>query len=135
VEEVQRSSVEERNVTGDHLEAVHDVLARFWSLLDETPDQRWRLLFETAVAEIAANIVEHAKPPYFTMRIRLGTECVIAEFSDSGKGWNGPAGPAAVLDDLAAERGRGLTLAGAAVDEVAYERQGPVNHWRLTKRL
>jgi serine/threonine-protein kinase RsbW len=127
--------VEERRVTGDHLEAVHDAMARFWSLLDETPDQRWRLLFETAVAEIAANIVEHATPPFFTMRIRMGAACVIAEFTDSGKGWDGPMGPAAILDDLAAERGRGLTLAGRAVDEVSYERQGLVNHWRLTKQL
>jgi len=122
-------------VTGDHLEAVHDALARFWSLLEEGPDQRWRLLFETAVAEIAANIVEHARPPFFTMRLRVGTGCVIAEFSDSGRGWDGPRGPAAVLDDLSAERGRGLTLAEAAVDEVAYERQGLVNHWRLVKNL
>lgn len=127
--------VAESRVTGDHLEAVHDALARFWSLLEEAPDQRWRLLFETAVAEIAANIIEHANPPYFTMRIRRGTESVIAEFTDSGKGWDGPSGPAAILDDLTAERGRGLSLAGTAVDEVAYERQGLVNHWRLTKRL
>ena len=122
-------------MTVDHLEAVHDALARFWSLLDDMPDQRWRLLFETAVAEVAANIVEHAEPPYFTMRIRMGSDCVIAEFTDSGKGWAGPTGPAAILDDLSAERGRGLTLAGTAVDEVAYERQGLVNRWRLTKNL
>jgi serine/threonine-protein kinase RsbW len=126
--------VEERELSRDHLEAVHSALARFWSLLDRAPDEQWRLLFEIAVAEIAANIVEHASPPSITIRLRMGASSIVAEFTDSGAGWTGTPGPAAVLDELS-ERGRGLALAEAAVDEVAYERMGRTNHWRLTKHF
>jgi hypothetical protein len=31
------------------------------------------------------------------------------------------------------ERGRGLSLAQTALDELAYERRGGLNRWRLTK--
>jgi anti-sigma regulatory factor (Ser/Thr protein kinase) len=92
------------------------------------------MLFEVAVSEIAANIVEHAHPPVMTVRLSAATDRVVAEFSDTGHDWEAPAEPAEFLDDLA-ERGRGLTLARTACDEVAYERVGTVNHWRLVKRL
>jgi serine/threonine-protein kinase RsbW len=126
--------VEERELSRDHLEAVHSALARFWSLIQDPPDEQWRLMFEIAVAEIAANIVEHANPPAITIRLRMAASSVVAEFTDSGTGWSGATGPAAILDQLS-ERGRGLALAQSAVDEVAYERHGRVNHWRLTKHL
>ncbi|HEY4027860.1 MAG TPA: ATP-binding protein [Candidatus Dormibacteraeota bacterium] len=126
--------VEEHELSRDHLEAVHSTLARFWSLLQDPPDEQWRLRFEIAVAEIAANIVEHASPPSITIRLRMAASSVIAEFTDSGAGWTGKPGPAAVIDELS-ERGRGLALTEAAVDQVAYERHGRTNHWRLTKHL
>jgi serine/threonine-protein kinase RsbW len=126
--------VEEHELTRDHLEAVHGALARFWSLLHEPPDEKWRLLFEIAVAEIAANIVEHANPPSITIRLRQAASSVVAEFTDSGTGWTGTPGPAALLDELD-ERGRGLAMAEAAVDEVSYSRQGRTNRWRLTKNF
>jgi serine/threonine-protein kinase RsbW len=126
--------VEEHELTRDHLEAVHSALARFWSLVQDPPDEKWRLLFEIAVAEIAANIVEHAGPPSITIRLRQAATSVVAEFTDSGSGWSGTPGPAAMLDELD-ERGRGLAMAEAAVDEVSYTRRGRINHWRLTKNF
>jgi serine/threonine-protein kinase RsbW len=126
--------VVEVTAASDHLDAVHETLGRFWPGLSEPPDDRWRLLFEVAVSEIAANIVEHAQPAVMTFRLTAISRRVVAEFQDSGTGWTGYPGPAAVLDELA-ERGRGLAMARTAVDEVAYRRVGTVNYWKLAKQL
>ena len=126
--------VVEVTAASEHLEAVHATLARFWTGLERPPDEQWRLLFEVAVSEIAANIVEHAHPPVMIFRLTCRDRRVVAEFQDSGAGWNGRPGPAEVLDEIA-ERGRGLAMARTAVDEVAYRRVGTVNHWRLIKQL
>ncbi len=115
----------------NHLDAVHETLGRFWTGLSAPPDERWRLLFEVAVSEIAANIVEHAHPPVMTFRLTCSSARRVAELQDSGSDCPGPA---QVLDELA-ERGRGLKLARTAVDEVAYKCVGTVNYWRLVKQL
>ena len=90
------------------------------------------MLFELAVSEIAANIVEHAKPQRMSLRLRAAGGKVIADFSDSGHGWSGPPEPSRLLNEMA-ERGRGLALAKRAVDEVEYQRDGRLNRWRLAK--
>jgi serine/threonine-protein kinase RsbW len=120
--------------TPDRLEAVHEAMAELWQKLPETPGDEWRMLFELAVSEVAANIVEHARPKVMQLRLRASAGVVTAEFADGGQGWSGPPEPAHVLDELA-ERGRGLSMAIAAVDDVVYERAGSVNRWRLVKRL
>ncbi len=130
----ETAHVVECTAASDHLDAVHETLGRFWSGLPTPPDERWRLLFEVAVSEIAANIVEHARPPVMVFRLTAHEGRVTADFQDSGTGWSGRPGPAEVLDELA-ERGRGLTLARQAVDEVQYTRIGTVNHWRLSKQI
>jgi serine/threonine-protein kinase RsbW len=118
----------------DQLDTVHDTLDRFWEGIGAVPDERWRMLFEVAVSEIAANIMEHAHPTVMNVRLSAVPDRVVAEFTDTGHDWEAPPEPAEFLDELA-ERGRGLTLARTACDEVAYERVGAVNHWRLVKRL
>jgi serine/threonine-protein kinase RsbW len=125
--------VEQCTVGVDHLEAVHRTLARFWRGFGSAPDERWRMLFEIAVAEVAANILEHALPPQITFTLRASDGSVSADFIDTGTGWSRPDEARRVVSELA-ERGRGLTIAHTAVDEVAYERLGEVNHWRLVKR-
>src|SRR5581483_6523987 len=119
----------------ESLARVHELLARIWAAAPDVHDQD-RLLFETAVAEVAANIVEHAgggREVPFTLRVSSHPDRVEAAFSDSG----GPApvdlGAAALPADLA-ETGRGLGIATAALDELAYERDGAVNRWRLVRR-
>jgi len=118
----------------DHLDSVHQALGRFLERLAEPPSDEWRMLFELAVAEIAANIIEHARPPSLHFEVTAQGGKVAALFSDTGQGWSSPPGPAAMVDDMV-ERGRGLRLARTAVDEMAYERRGSSNRWRLTKRL
>jgi serine/threonine-protein kinase RsbW len=129
-----RERVEECVVTSEHLDAVHEAMARLWHGLANAPPERWRLFFEIAVAEVAANIVEHAIASSMTLRLRAGNGQVVAEFLDGGRGWEGAPTAARLLDTLA-ERGRGLAMASAALDEMTYERRAGVNRWRLVKRL
>ena|SRR5437764_13699464 len=120
--------------TPERLTEVHAALGRFWQRLDTPPPEEWTMLFELAVSEVAANIVEHARPQVMHMRLTLDAGNVVAEFTDTGQGWSGPPEPAGMIDELA-ERGRGLSLAMTAVDDVVYEREGSTNRWRLVKRL
>ena len=88
--------------TAARLQDVHDALARFWAAvarrLGSAPPGAWRAAFETAVAEVAANIVRHAYPPGFppgTMRFRLHAyrDAIEARFADHGVGFRAPAAP------------------------------------------
>lgn len=116
------------------LDALHRALRRFLDQLTLSPPAEWRINFELAVAEIAANIIEHARPSTIHIRVAALAGEVIAEFTDSGRPWRGKPEPAAMVDQLA-ESGRGLTLARGAVDELAYDRVGNTNHWRLIKTI
>ena len=108
------------------LEPVHDLLARLWA--DEPGvDERDRIRFEIAVAEVAANIAEHgAGAARVSLRLSSSPDRIQAVFEDDGapveaRPERPPAGDA--------ERGRGLSLARAAVDRFSYERDGTTNRW------
>jgi serine/threonine-protein kinase RsbW len=69
--------------------------------------------------------------PTWTHDSSTSSCCAIeAQFGDDGR-------PAEIdLESVAmpgsdAEAGRGLAMASAVVDELSYERIGPVNHWKL----
>jgi serine/threonine-protein kinase RsbW len=120
--------------TPECLERVHALLAE---LLVEVADvtEADRIGFETALAEIVANVVEHAGahgPVRLRVELGAGPSDLTADLYDDGP----PVGvdPAtAVLPDPTAERGRGLALARAAVDEVGYALEAGENHWSLTR--
>jgi anti-sigma B factor antagonist len=120
--------------TSDQLALVHDALARLWEGMDQPPGDAWRMRFEVAVSEIAANIVEHAQATVMHLRLAVDRGQVVAEFEDAGRSWSGSHDVYLAPEDLA-ERGRGLILARRAVDEVGYRRDGSTNHWHLSKRL
>jgi serine/threonine-protein kinase RsbW len=114
------------------LDAVHNELERFWGRLNGPVTEDWRMRFELAVSEIAANIVEHARAEEMQFDIGLEGRRVVAEFTDSGR-----ACPSRCIRprprDPFAERGRGLALARSLLDELSYERVGATNSWRLVK--
>jgi serine/threonine-protein kinase RsbW len=96
-------------------------------------DQDARMQFEVAVAEIGANIIEHAGRAgtvSLTLELELTPDRLEARFSDDGS-------PARVdlrtveMPDVMADRGRGLAIALAALDELEYRRRGGSNQWRL----
>lgn len=114
------------------LELLHDLLDR---VREEHPDvERTDLmLFETAVIEIANNVVEHGRPPgtiHYSFTLDVGADKLHGLLSDEG-----PPLPQvlAVLPSDEAENGRGLALARMALDELEYERVDDHNEWRMTR--
>ncbi len=114
------------------LDRVHDLVEELWTRgPDVDPADRYR--FETAVIEVAGNIVEHGGPE---VRLRLWlivtTDQLEAHFRDTGRAVDVEAAVSRVAEPLA-ETGRGIALARAAVDDVVYERTGSTNRWRVLK--
>ncbi|MDX5452822.1 MAG: ATP-binding protein [Rhodococcus sp. (in: high G+C Gram-positive bacteria)] len=117
-----------------------DTLTRVHALIEEMMsagrvEDADRFPFEIAVAEIAANIIEHAalgQAVSMSLQLRALPERLEAEFTDEGR----PARvdlEAVELPDALAERGRGLAIARAALDELSYRRRGGVNRWILVR--
>ena len=97
-----------------------------------------RIRFETAIIEVASNIIEHSRPASTDpVRLLLDLECsphrLYAEFNDNAK----PAGvnlDVATLPEDASSSGRGLALAKVALDEFSYSKQRGGNRWTLLCR-
>lgn len=134
----------------DGLERVHEVLAEYWRSVDASrccvADATWRALFESAVAEIAGNIVRYAYPePTGDDRFRITLQCFTdrmeAILLDQGVPYDleppvRSADMRDALDDFDLDHGWGLPIAYAATDSLEYERlPGGYNRWRLDKRL
>jgi len=113
------------------LDRIMDLVAEMFAA--EELDDTDRIQFEIAVAEIAANIIEHAaggRSVSITLHLELFPDRLEAVFIDDGA-------PARVdlrsveLPDVLAERGRGLAIALAALDELRYRRHAGINRWTL----
>ena len=118
----------------DFLEEVHCFLERVWAT---SPDVSGidRMMFETAVIEIAANIIEHGSPgagPQCELTIEVYPDRLDAHFSDDGIIALVNVDTAAMPDALA-EGGRGLAIAKAALDGLTYERRNNTNFWTLNR--
>ncbi|CUR55779.1 putative anti-sigma regulatory factor, serine/threonine protein kinase [metagenome] len=93
------------------------------------------LLFETAVVEIAGNVVEHGRPPgevSWTFRMDVRPDRLIGKLSDSGQAYAAESATFEMPGELA-ETGRGLALAQLALDELTYERADGANHWIMVR--
>lgn len=123
-------------VTGPStLDEIQRCLDDFWSACGNVPEVI-RTQVSTAVAEVSANIIEHAgrgASVPMRMELRLLPGEVHVNFNDQGY-------PADV--DLAnplmpieiAERGRGLALTAAVLNRVSYARDDTGNHWTLVSK-
>lgn len=129
------------------MDAVHTALAGCWmSLGMALPlEQRWQNEFSLAVAEVAANIIQHAHAPdpplvEFTLRMSQGPDFLEACFVDRGIVATPPDKPVmpsvTVSYDQLGERGRGLALVQAVADHFEYQRTaGHENIWIILKRF
>lgn len=115
------------------IDRIHHLVHHLWSELDDAA-QSDRDRFETAVIEVAGNVVEHAGPQVrLRLRLTAHPDRVEADLRDDGAGLEQPDVVGRPVDRLA-EHGRGIALARAAVDELAYERVEATNCWRIVQR-
>lgn len=134
----------------DGLATVHQLMADYWRTVDSKgcccADGMWRALFDSAIAEIAGNIVRHAYPepvPGDTFHISL--QCfpdrMEAVLLDHGLPFDFEPPSRTpdmrdALDDLDLDHGWGLPIVYAATDALDYERlPDGQNRWHLGKRL
>ncbi|MDJ1113547.1 ATP-binding protein [Microbacterium dauci] len=124
----------EADVALESLDLVHDTLTAWWEEVGEV-DLRTRFAFETAVIEIAGNVIEHtiaasaAQGRRFTLDL-VADAALTATFRDDGL----PVAldlSAVTMADEDDESGRGLALALAAVDRLDYQRIDGRNVWTL----
>jgi serine/threonine-protein kinase RsbW len=118
----------------DDVDAVHDLVAQLW---DDRPDvgDLDRMAFETALVELASNVIEHADHGQ-------GVSCVVSVTVDDGSmsaRLRDGAEPgdfrltARDMPDADAESGRGLAMVQLLCDELTYERVGEENVWSVRR--
>jgi serine/threonine-protein kinase RsbW len=117
------------------LDRVHALLARAGAEHPEV-DPTALMLFETAVIEIANNVVEHGRPigeVRWRFVLTIDDEAIRADLHDSAQPVT--ADLDAPMPETDAESGRGLPLAGALLDEITVQQGPDGNHWHMARRL
>ncbi len=117
------------------LAAIADALKAAWSANAWIPEPIRRQI-DIAVAEIAANIVEHAgriQAATVEMRMEIFPDHVEVAFTDTGVEADIDLDDVRMPGELA-EGGRGLAIAKAVLDRVAYHRSELGNQWTLISR-
>ncbi|MBF4621820.1 ATP-binding protein [Clavibacter sp. VKM Ac-2542] len=118
----------------DDVDAVHELVAGLW---DDRPDVGAldRMAFETALIELASNVIEHADDGQ-------GVTCVVSVTVDDGvmsarlRDGSEPGDfrlTAREMPGADAESGRGLAMVQMLCDELTYERVGGENVWSVRR--
>lgn len=116
----------------DALEDLHSGLRALWSARPDIPEDV-RVRISVAASEVCTNIIEHSaarSPIRLCIHLRLTSDQIRVVFTDEGS-------PAVVdltsvaMPAGAADRGRGLAIAKALLDELTYRREDGTNRWTL----
>ena len=117
------------------LDLLHDLMDRVGVDHPDVQNEDLSML-ETAVIEIAGNLIEHGRPSGcvdYRLRLDVLSDRLEGLLADSGE----PL-PITVLDgsapDPLSEDGRGILIAQAVLDELVYERTEHANTWRMVRR-
>ncbi|MBD8704024.1 ATP-binding protein [Frigoribacterium sp. CFBP9039] len=125
----------------ESIDLVQNTFEAWWTALG-IDSMEVRFPFETAIVEIAANVIEHSivadgaegiEGRRFTLELRAEDERLTAVFNDNGL-------PAEIdlsdvsMADLDDEGGRGLALAMLSLESLDYTREGGRNIWTLVCR-
>ncbi|QNN53001.1 ATP-binding protein [Nocardioides mesophilus] len=116
------------------LELLHQLLAEARVDYPDLSDVD-AMLIETAVIEIAGNVVRHGRPTsqvVYAFTLRVLEDRVVGVLRHSGERvhWL-PDAP--MPDDPLAERGRGLALAEAALSDLRFDFEGGENVWTMVR--
>ena len=121
--------------------AVPEGLEQLHGLLDQVRQEhpglapRDVMAFETAVIEIAGNVVEHdTNATTWTFTLGVTSTELRGSLADNGTTFEGDIDNH-LPDDPLAESGRGLALAGTLLDELSYDRADGRNHWHMVRTL
>lgn len=118
----------------DDLDTVHRMLEDVWSGSAEIPLLD-RFAFETAVAELAANVMRHADDGTGVtchLAVLVYPDRIEATLTDSGVPGNVQLVGRAMPDEDA-ESGRGIALIQALVDDLGYARADGLNRWHIAR--
>jgi serine/threonine-protein kinase RsbW len=94
-------------------------------------------MLETALIEIAGNVVEHGTPPgqiRYSFHLEVTGEHLHGLLVETGDPVRMSEGEVEERDELS-ESGRGMGLAHAVLTELRYERRGDTNAWVMTRLL
>lgn len=115
------------------LEALHDLIEQAREAWPAVSAEAFMML-ETAVIEIAGNVVEHGRPTgqvQWTFALRRREDGLEGVLSDDGHEYEGDL--SSLMPDPLSESGRGIALAQAALDELAYAREDERNVWTMRR--
>lgn len=116
------------------LNEIESVLEHACTVIHDVPMNALMKL-HIAVAEVIANIIEHATKGlsglvHIEMGIRVLANEIRIWLTDDGNPVN-PYCLATAMPDESAERGRGLAMARSVLSHLGYERTDDRNHWTL----
>ncbi|MWV50215.1 ATP-binding protein [Rathayibacter sp. VKM Ac-2803] len=124
-----------RTPPDDGVTAVHDALAEIWA---ESPGVgSWdRMAFETALAELTSNIVQHAHSARHTLcviDITVDEHELRAVLNDSAPAAGVDVSEPRDMPDEWAEAGRGIPFIQALVTRFEYARVDGQNIWTIIR--
>ena len=120
------------------LDDVHALVDSLWSSCPGV-DATDRMRFESAVVEVAGNVIEHSVAAVGDRVVRLEVTLTCSQvelratFVDDAEAVRAERLPTA-MPDVDAESGRGIALARAFTDDLTYEREGERNRWSVVCR-
>lgn len=123
------------NTPADDVDTVQDFLEALWEEHDDVAALD-RMAFETAIAELAANVIQHAdggSGVTCVLTVDIEADGLRATLKDTAEA-GGFALRTVEMPDVLAEDGRGIALIQALVDDLAYDRVDGVNRWTISRR-
>jgi serine/threonine-protein kinase RsbW len=121
----------------DDLDSVHDFLEQVLAEEAAHISDEDRMAFETALIELAGNVIQHADGEDEDGTVCLLTVSVVggrlrAELTDSAEAGTVRLVGRSMPDELD-ESGRGIPFIQALVDSLEYRREGSRNIWTIEK--
>jgi serine/threonine-protein kinase RsbW len=119
----------------DGIDLVHGALASLWEECEDISEMD-RMMFETALIELASNVIQHATSSTAIvchLEITADETTIRAVLVDSADPPEIDEGPREMPDEFA-ESGRGLAFIQALVDEFEHHRDKGRNVWTIAKR-
>lgn len=119
----------------DGVDVVHAALTSLWTERGDI-DEMDRMMFETALIELVANVIQHgtsATAIVCRVEITADDDLLRAVLIDSADPPDIDDRPRQMPDEFA-ESGRGLAFVQALVDDFRHHRAAASNVWTISKR-